>query len=213
MAMSASCSRARVDERAELVYATINLGEHERRVGKGEVVRESDGGRVATPALVLRSRARLGSDRVENNIGIGPEKVGTVLHPPAAKALADEMSLAAVSCVEVPAVLTIQVLHPCRQRVVRHFEERVDVGCHLAEGQHPPATTVANAAQQTNPCEPVDVVHKVGPVARRIHPDAMDAGGAISWPGPHSSEIPIWRTSRPEPFATPLVRRCPVAPT
>src|SRR3954454_1870121 len=131
MARSASCSRARVDERAELVYSTINLGEDERRVGKREVVRESDGGRVATPAPVLRSRAGPGSDRIEDNIGIGAEKVGTVLHPPAAKALADEMSLAAVSCVEVPAVLTIQVLHPCRQRVVRHFEgflagERLD---------------------------------------------------------------------------------------
>jgi len=98
---SDSCNRSRIDERAEVVDPAPDFGKDQRRVGKREVVRESDGGRIAAPAPVFRSRACAGSDRVEDDIGVSAEEVGTVSQSSAAKSLADEMSLAAVPCVEV----------------------------------------------------------------------------------------------------------------
>ena len=174
---------------------------HER-----EVVGHSDRRAIAAPEPILRPTAHRLADGIEHDVAVGAEQVSRPLDAPTSVPLPDEMSESSVSVIEMLAVFTVQILHSPRQRVVRDVHEEMNVSRHLAERETTPPVAIEDTDEQTDPRDPIDLVHEVLPVPGRVDPDVMNPWALIAWPGRHRASVPA-TTDELEARAWELITR------
>ena len=142
--------------------------------------RDVAGGRaIAAPTPAAGATAKPGSNRIEDDIAAGFQKVSLPLDDCCAVARLEQVADVVVSSVEVVRMRAVHVVHAHREVGVGGLDEEMEVIRHQAIGRTQPTVPFHHFGQHREKPAPVEIVKEDGAALSATRRDVVDGAGRL----------------------------------